>query len=522
MSTRKQPRLKLRTLILLFALLSACVTLVNSLWVIYTVQRDAVISDVLEDNTSYAYRISVSVDQLLSADLSRLDYSADRIAGRFAEQGLVKEEISRLLGQDKSFNSVLVADAKGNVLVSVPASLRLDGKPLRDMEPILRRSVMISNAFRSIAGNLVVFLSCPVTAADGSYLGLVGGSVRLDEGNALHELIDQHVRHDGAFVYIVDRTGRILFHPDPTHVGTIADDAVTRTALRSTQGSLQTEEMLAGFASVPAAGWAVISQQPLSTTNGELQALMWKVCLGLIPLGILAGILIMGAGTYLSSPLARLATFAQQLDSRESYEQIRAIPVRFIEEWRIRRALLQSASLLQEKISHLNQQAQSDALTGLSNRRAMVDAIAGWQRAGVAFAVISVDIDHFKRVNDTWGHSAGDEALRVLAGLMRRCARKSDLACRVGGEEFMLLLPAASLAEAAEVAERLRHTVEITDIETVGRITISAGVARWQPNGESTATVFEAVDRLLYQAKESGRNAVVVQAPDSPMSSFLQ
>jgi len=122
-----------------------------------------------------------------------------------------------------------------------------------------------------------------------------------------------------------------------------------------------------------------------------------------------------------------------------------------------------------------------------------------------------MDIDHFKRVNDTFGHGVGDETLRAVANLMKQNSRSNDLPCRVGGEEFILLLPESSLRTAIEVAERLRVSIETEAIDTVGHITISLGVALWRPGGVSVAAVLERADQLLYQAKQSGRNRVVAE-----------
>ena len=137
--------------------------------------------------------------------------------------------------------------------------------------------------------------------------------------------------------------------------------------------------------------------------------------------------------------------------------------------------------------------------------------LALWQETGKAFAVVSVDIDHFKRVNDTFGHGVGDQTLRAIAELMQQNSRANDLPCRVGGEEFVLLLPGSSLHTAADVAERLRASIEAASIETVGHITVSLGVAVWCPNGESISAVLERADQLLYQAKQSGRDRIVGQ-----------
>ena len=171
-------------------------------------------------------------------------------------------------------------------------------------------------------------------------------------------------------------------------------------------------------------------------------------------------------------------------------------------------------SLLQEKIGRLNHQAQSDPLTGLANRRAMQDALTVWLESKKTIAVISVDIDHFKRVNDTFGHDVGDETLRSVAGLMKQNSRPSDLLCRVGGEEFVLLLPDSSIAAAVDIAERLRLSIASTALETVGHITVSLGVALWR-SGDSMEDVFHKADQLLYRAKQQGRNQVVAEQESS-------
>ncbi|NVZ67389.1 diguanylate cyclase, partial [Pseudomonas gingeri] len=152
-------------------------------------------------------------------------------------------------------------------------------------------------------------------------------------------------------------------------------------ALRSDgNGSMQASdasgiEMLAGFANVQSSGWGVISQQPLQRTQDSLDRLMLKVGLGIAPMALIGLLLIWWSGAYISRPLSRLATYAKNLDALESVPLIRAVPARFVEVWRIRHALLLSASLLQDKLVRLNKQAQSDLLTGLANRRAMQDTL---------------------------------------------------------------------------------------------------------------------------------------------------
>jgi len=519
MTTRPKPKLNLRTLILIFVLLSAFATLVNSFWVTFKIQKQELIENALEVNKAYAARIALSVEQVLNSDLDKLKFGSVLIGKAFDDKRYLAEEADRLFGQDASFNSVLIADAGGSIIASAPQSLHLDGRTLQHKEPLSLRVPRISNAFRSLSGNLVVFISQPIFDAKGEYLGLIGGSVRLEQRNTLQALMDTNVRKDGAHVYLIDSARRVLYHTDPAQIGSVTGTGlIADAALSQDAGTLQATdangvEMLAGFAKVPSSGWGVISQQPLENIQAVLQHTMAKVMQGIAPLALFGIILIWWLGARISAPLSRLAECAKRLDTPDSYERISAVPARYFESWQIRRALLLGATLLQEKIGKLNQQAQTDALTGLANRRAMQDVLARWEDAEKAFAVVSMDIDHFKRVNDTFGHAAGDETLRAIAQLMQQNSRSNDLPCRVGGEEFVLLLPNSSLQAAIDVAERLRASIDAAAIETVGHLTVSLGVALWHPGTDSIAVVLERADQLLYQAKQNGRNCVVAEQP---------
>lgn len=123
--------------------------------------------------------------------------------------------------------------------------------------------------------------------------------------------------------------------------------------------------------------------------------------------------------------------------------------------------------------------------------------------------MISLDIDRFKAVNDTFGHDIGDVTLKALAQLLKRSCRKNDTACRMGGEEFMMFFPDTSVEAAADIAERLRKEVAAAKIETVGHITISLGVTVWPSGVDSVSQALKRADELMYQAKQAGRNQVV-------------
>lgn len=163
----------------------------------------------------------------------------------------------------------------------------------------------------------------------------------------------------------------------------------------------------------------------------------------------------------------------------------------------------------------LQRLATTDALTGLANRRAFaqqLDAALEQAQDGAPGMVIMFDLDHFKRVNDTYGHAAGDKVLVHLAQILRgQALREDDLPARLGGEEFAVLLPHTSADDAVAVAERLRLALEHSHIDSgegrTIRVTLSAGLAPLAGDAEHSLAL---ADAALYQAKNSGRNRVVV------------
>lgn len=158
--------------------------------------------------------------------------------------------------------------------------------------------------------------------------------------------------------------------------------------------------------------------------------------------------------------------------------------------------------------------ARTDELTGLANRRDMHNRLAAefsrYQRSGHHFSVVLIDLDLFKRVNDDFGHDAGDAALRHFASLVRKVIRQTDIAARWGGEEFLILLPDTTLLQALTLAERLRAEVAATEFrhqEQILPVTISAGVCSISKAG-SVNELLKLADINLYSAKEDGRNRI--------------
>ncbi|MBC8131167.1 MAG: PleD family two-component system response regulator [Rhizobiaceae bacterium] len=163
--------------------------------------------------------------------------------------------------------------------------------------------------------------------------------------------------------------------------------------------------------------------------------------------------------------------------------------------------------------------AVTDPLTGLNNRRFLEthlpNAIDRARADCKPLGLVIADIDHFKRINDGWGHDAGDSVLRQFAARLKESLRASDLACRFGGEEFIILMPEADEVAVRSVAERLRRLVADQPFDLKGEaitVTVSAGMAMLDAVGDDAETLLKRADRGLYQAKNNGRNRVIALA----------
>jgi len=210
----------------------------------------------------------------------------------------------------------------------------------------------------------------------------------------------------------------------------------------------------------------------------------------------------------------RLTTITQEIQRHSETEQsLRQKTQQQLEDLNGRIANMESeSSELKSKLILANNQAFRDSLTGLPNRTAYNERleaeIARWKRYQAPLSLIVWDVDHFKRINDTYGHKAGDKVLLLIARQLSAHSRETDFISRFGGEEFTMLLPNTNKESALILANQLRATIEKTGFNSNGSavvVTISCGIADFNP-GDDDESVFERADRALYQAKQQGRN----------------
>ena len=165
----------------------------------------------------------------------------------------------------------------------------------------------------------------------------------------------------------------------------------------------------------------------------------------------------------------------------------------------------------------VKEQAVTDGLTGLYNRRYFEEYLkkefTRAQRIKQPFSIIGLDLDFLKKINDTYGHSFGDTAIKAIADVLKTNARSIDTAARIGGEEFNIILPGVTSSGALIAAERIRKAIENKEIERIGHITASVGIATYPEHAESIEDLLELADQAMYLSKQNGRNRVTIAKP---------
>ncbi|EHK65427.1 sensor domain-containing diguanylate cyclase [Achromobacter arsenitoxydans] len=512
-------QINLRGLVLALTILSAIAATANALYASYRVQREQLILNTLESNRVYAAKLAESTDGFLKSAQQQLGYSARHLPELIGSADRLAAEVMRMQQQTDSFNSVGVVGPDGTILATTQTSRSFLGTQVDSpgsRAALKSRQPLISKPYVSIAGNLLINLSHPIFSNDGAYLGYVAGTIYLRNESVLQDLLGKHHYQDGSYLYVVDSDGRLIYHTEAARVGEVVlSNPVVAAVTKGNAGAQRVVntrgvDMLAGYAPVAMSGWGVIAQRPAQVTLEPIHDLIWALVGYAAPLALAFLLAIWWCARMISLPLSQLATNVEHQDVAVAMQRVHSVKAWYFEAERLKRAVIWSFTSLQDKIGKLNLATITDPLTGLRNRRGTQDAVDQMQACSTPFSVVALDIDHFKQINDTYGHNVGDEVIRDMARVMRECSRPSDVLCRNGGEEFLILLPDVGAREATHVAERLRAHIAQRQMRGASSVTISAGVAQWPSSGPDVDEAFKAADAALYAAKQQGRNRVVM------------
>lgn len=532
MKIRKRLPVNLRSLILSLAIISMLITLTNAYVAVYNVQKKLITDQILSSNLNYSSKLAATTESFLSSAQQELTYSATLIAEGFDDDKTLLEKSEQTYRMSESFNSVFVADMQNRIRTVYPTSLNLKGSTLTSeasKQALVEQKPLISQPYISVTGNLIVLVSSPIKDKQGNYLGYIGGTIYLKSKSVLNEFMNTHFYNDYSSVYVIDKNGIVLYHQDKQWVGKpIRDEKIKAASQNKKSGTLAIPDMLgtpslAGFDTVKSSGWIIVtlhpSQNVIDSLNGVMRSVLYEgapvMALTLIALTLLA--------FSIANPLRLLAVSASKMEEPDVIEKIKKVPSWYFEVEQLKRVILFGTVLLHKRIGKLSLQAHTDPLTGLLNRRGVYENIELILSKSHQVAAIAIDIDHFKHVNDTYGHNIGDDVIRLLAKSIKQGSRDSDLICRTGGEEFLALLPDTDMRQAVDIAERLRRKVEKMPLPIPENITISLGVTCFIPGMEQIDSVLKIADDALYQAKHEGRNRVVTKiVPESAINSDIK
>lgn len=514
----KLNKVKLQYLIIGVALLAFILTSIVSIWSGYRSTKVNLAENALENNRVYAQKVASTANNYLEEQVKLLSANVDDIVTNIDNLEYLKYKSDLIRNQTSAFNSIAIVDAKSVVLATSPQSLDLIGVKLTSEAMAIanrEKTVRISQPYESISGRLIIFISIPLFTHDNHYIGLIGGTIYLKEKNVLSELLGIHPYDDGSTVYVADEGGMIIYDEIEENIGTDAsENPIVKQALKLkktdvTEGlNNENEEAFAGFSYVEQADWAVIAQRPADVVDAPAANMVKKMLTIAIPLLLISLIIVIYAAYKIAKPLQRLAELTEKSKSNDEGKNLQTVPAWYYEAIQLKESLIISFGFLHNRVHDLTDQSQTDALTGLYNRRTINDVMHQWTTEQKNYSIILFDVDHFKSVNDTYGHDVGDEVLKFIALLMKQRVRQTDLCCRFGGEEFVILMPNTSVKFAYELAESLRLDFERTNSPTGKPINISAGVAEYPMDATDEVSMIKKVDTLLYEAKNSGRNNV--------------
>lgn len=515
----KSHRLKLKHLIMGVAMAAFFLTSIGSVWGGYRMNIDSIKENALETNRVYAQKLASTADSYLHEAFQILGYSAEQVRTKMDDEQVLNQETERLRLQNQMFNSVVITNAKGLVLSVSPPSIEIKGEILTSIgakEALAKKTPIISKPYQAMTGRLIIFISHPIFSESNEYLGMIAGTIYLREPNAFKTLLGEHYSKDGSYVYVVDSDGRVIYHQDPSRINDIVTKNKVVQAVTSGKDGAQLVEntkgvkMLAGYSAVASTGWGVVAQKPLEVALAPSFDRVQEVIIKSVPLMFVSIIIVLWAAARIANPLQQLASLTEESLDKKNVEGLKSVSGWYFEAYSLKNALVRSLSFLHGQVSFFKDQSTVDPLTGITNRRTMDSMLAEWLASKVPHVIILLDLDHFKSVNDTYGHAVGDKVLQFLARQMESVAREGDVCCRYGGEEFVMLLPNTTVEGAKLVAEQLRKTLADT-VSPCGRpITLSAGIASYPAMANTTEALIEAADDALYLAKQEGRNQVKV------------
>lgn len=507
----KHKMVTIQALILSLMTFAMLGTFIGSILFGVIVSKENLEKNYLNENRFYAKKLATTTDSLFKNMMQILKVQASILSEEPVSS--VNTKLTQVFESTDFFNSILRVDKDG-FLISTTPNLGLEGVKIETIgakEALSKKVPLVSEPYLGITGRLIILVSYPVFDQEGNYSGYIGGTIYLNEENSLRNILGLHPQHlNDSYVYVVDSKGNIIYHPETERINdNVKGNKVVNLVTKGKSGNLEVVNtkgihMLAGYASVETSKWGIVSQTPKASVLHPTYDLAIEIGKFTIPFMIFVFLVAFFMLKRIVNPLKELADFAHDIMEKQSVP-LPNIPENFFELKELKKSIFVMVETYKKQIQVFENEAILDPLTGLYNRRSFNNQINDLKE----YSLILFDIDHFKSVNDEFGHLKGDEVLKFLAELVQKQTRKSDMCYRFGGEEFLVLLPKTDMNTTLTIAEKIRKSIEST-ISPIGRrITVSIGIGNMPATASHHTELFNLIDQALYKAKNDGRNRII-------------
>lgn len=523
----KKKRISLPVIFIGFVSLSLLITLSITIFSFTQTQKKSLIDNTLVLNYSNATQMSQSMDILFESMQSSLKYAADVIgdSGESLDAKSLENQLELIRHSSNYFNSLAVINKNGLVSTISPKSIGTQGTYVTSNEmlkAINSQRPYISEVYTTkTTKRRIVFISEPIFNTKGEYQGIIGGTVYLQEANIINKMFGSQIKKDDpSYFYIVDSTGKLLYHPERDLIGVdISSNYIIKQLQEGKSGKQeyvdrQGMKSLVGFIKSPSTDWGIVVVSPTENIYQQLENHVKVLITNILFPILLLMLVVMWIARHLARPFVILANSIQQLE--EGNIEIPDLHSHWNREADVlTRTVVGAIRNFQRQHDQLVYQAKTDVLTGLTNRRMFEETIQQWVAEQHPFAILMIDIDHFKVINDSYGHQTGDIVLQKVSSVIIQQVTENDVCSRFGGEEFVVMLSNANSRTAFLMGEQIRNAIQQTDMSLDHPITISVGIAVYPFHANSATELFHLADTALYQAKEEGRNkTVIVQSLD--------
>lgn len=525
-----------RSKILVFAVLVTLIPSGSTAWISYSQNRRALEQKISKELLSSSSQAAREMDVWLKERLYDLRVFAssyevtERLAGRKrrAAADRLNDYLNSVRDRFGEYEELVVLDLAGRAVATSGAEKSTIRLPAGWAKELVTSSALVGRASWDPdleKGTLVV--AVPVQRGEGRMVGVLAARLNL---RGAEKSLRAFAPRDGQ-VYLLALTGTLIASSAESSAELMRSkiDPLVLNRLKTREGLIVSyegpggSEVLGSFKRLPRAKWAVLSEISADAAYAQVRRFRNVTLLAVSALMFGVGLIAYRLGVLIVRPLERLTKGAAEVaegdlavDLPAAKGEVGDLTAVFNHMVGRLRQGRQELDAMNEKLRRQNEELErlstSDALTGLYNRRYLTqrlseELVRSYRHKG-AFSVLMADVDEFKKYNDAFGHPAGDEVLKKVAGILLNSTRSMDCTARYGGEEFAVLLTGTSADVANEVAERIRARVEAQ--EFAGRkITLSIGIAEFPTDGETADEVISSADEALYSAKRSGRNRVV-------------